>query len=220
MALLPPNGQITLTQSASSISASLVVDDLSYSFEVFEYERKEYSNDFLMNLPNEDGTAPIFQKNIMNKTVQTQFVGCGTNSARSILPDDANVENILRKFTIKTFSIKGGPSSPSSVNAIDALAKDHVRRYSTFQAYFKKFGLKLSYQYFYSLRNETFTYLTQSGLTLTGFTGGSALNESNVLIRKFRNGYQYRDPRTGLIVVKDWDVQLDAYLTEDSQAVY
>lgn len=220
MSILPQGAKLTFLQTASSINSIVIVDDVSYSFDNLQFERKEYSNDYLMNLPNSDGTYPIFQKSILGKAIQTEFVGCGENSTRNILPDDANVDNILRKFTIKKYTIKGGPSNPSAVDALDALAKDHMRRYTVFEGFFKLFGLKLSYQYIYNLRNETFNYITQSGLSMSAFSGSSVINETNCLIKSFTNGFLYRNPSNNYMIVKDWSMEVMIYQSNDPERIF
>jgi hypothetical protein len=216
MALRPEYSSLSFIQAASGISATLFCDDISSQYELVDFERKEFSNAFLQNLPNSDGTLPIFQKNIQGKDVQVQFIGCGTNSTRNTLPDDANVAAILQRFTLRTYNIKGADSSPSDVNAIYNLSRDHKRRADVFKAYLKEFELKLSYQYFIALQTQMFTYLTQSGLSVTGLD----ISESNVLIEDFNEGYRFWTPGSNVVVVKDFSCKLQVYTALDSQIVF
>ncbi len=66
----PEGSYFTFAQAASSISANIYIGDIDYTYNIFDFERKEYSNTFLKDLPNSDGSGPIFQKNIMNKDIQ------------------------------------------------------------------------------------------------------------------------------------------------------
>lgn len=204
MPLLPPGSPITFTLSASGLSSLVTVDDVSKTFTTQKFDRKEYSDVYLLNLPEPDGSGPVFITNAVNKKIQVNW-DCGDNSVRAVTPDDDNVANILQRFNITRYEIKGGPSSPTNVLALGPVALDHAKRLSVFDSYLDRFSLTLSYEYIYNLRSETFSYLTATGLSISG----ASITESNCLLRRFNEGVIYENPSTGTIVSRDWSATID-----------
>lgn len=217
MPLLPKGSVLTFTIAASSLSASIVIEgDLGYSPVTQDFTRKEYSNAYLMNLPEDDGSEPVWLTNVAGGKIQVDY-NCGSSSGpRNPSTDDNNLDSIMKKFTIDRYTIKGGPSSPSAIDNLYNVAKDHARRLAVFDSYVKRFEQKLSYGYIYGLRNETFSYLTTTGLNVTG----TALTKTNCLIRSFNAGVTHENPTAGTIVAKDWSITLDVITSIDSQLVY
>lgn len=215
--LVPKGDSLTFTLSPSGVASTLYIEgEVKITPLTEELDRKEWSNVFLKDLPEINGNEPTYIKNVAGGFIQIDF-DCGDSSGpRSTAPDDANLANMMQKFTIERFTIQGGPSSPSAVEALFSVAKDHKRRLAVFEAYKKSFNYKLSYGYIYGLRGETFSYLTTTGLTVTG----TAFTGSNFLIREFDAGVTHIDPKRGTIVAKNWTIVLDKITLIDSQLVY
>jgi hypothetical protein len=217
MPLKPAGSPLTFTLAASSVNATVVIDgDIREKYITLDFIRKEWSNAFLMDLQEADGSEPIYIKNVAGGKIQIDF-DCGDSSGpRSVATDDNNLNNIMKKFTIQRYSIKGGPSSPSAVESLLTVSRDHTRRLAVFDSYIKRFDQKLSYGYVYGLRTETFSYLTTTGLSASGAT----MSQSNILIRDFDAGSTHENPRTATIVAKDWSMTVDVITLIDSQLVY
>lgn len=205
MTLAVPSAPLTVTLSASSISMTLFTDGVDYTIDAQKFSRKEWSNTFLLNLQSADGSTPNLVKNAINKNVQINYTCSSYNTARSTVPDDLNINNILQKIVVKSYTITGAPSSPSAVDALYSVALDHERRYQVFESYLDRLGLNLSYDYFIGLRNETFSYLQNTGLSLVG---NELMSENNCLIRKYNQGILYSDPKTSTVTCKGWSLQI------------
>lgn len=204
MTLAIPGSPLTFTLSASSINTIVAADGIDYSIETRKFQRKEYSNTFLMNLVNSDGSSPIFINNASNLPIQINF-NCGVSSTRSPLPDDSVVGSILQKMVVKSYILKGSPTAPSKLDPLYNVALDHKRRFEVYESYLDRLGLKLSYQYLVGLQSETFSYLTSTGLTVSG----EGMSETNCLIRSFNNGVLYTNPTNSSVTCRDWGMQID-----------
>lgn len=217
MPLFPKGSALTFVLSASSVSATVLIDgDVRYKTITQDFIRKEFSNAFLENLPEADGSMPQYVTNVVGGKVHVDY-DCGDYSGpRATTPDDANLNNIMKKFTIERWTIKGAPSSPSAIDQLATVARDHARRLAVFDSYIKRFDQKLSYGYIYGLRSETFAYLTTTGLNVSG----AAMTKNNILIRDLDLGISHENPRLGVVVTKDWSMVVDIITLIDSQLVY
>ncbi len=216
MTLKVPSAPLTITLAASSISTQVRVDADDYTIDYRKFQRKEFSNAFLMNLPESDGSSAIFIKNATGKPVQINF-NCGSYSPRSVLPDDQNVQAILQKFMIKSYTLRGGPTAPSNIDQLFAVAQDHKERLASFEGYLDLFSLSLSYEYFVALQSLNFSYLFNSGLNLAG---GELMNETNCIISSFQEGVLYTDPRTSTVTCKDWGMTVQIYELLEPEIIY
>lgn len=218
MATAIPGSPILVTLTASSISTTIYADDVSYSIETRKFQRKEFSNTFLATLAESDGSEPVTIKNATNKTIQINF-SCGNYTPRDYTPDDANLSQILQRMIVKTYSIKGGPTAPSSIDQLFNISLDHEKRYDRFDAYLDALSQKISVGLATSFQNDNFTYLTSTGLTLTGalMDGGS---ETNCLIRKFSWGQMYEDVKNQTMKCKDWSATIEIIEFINSPILY
>lgn len=216
MALVPRGSVLTFTTTAVTAAVS-IEGDVGKQVKTIDFERKEFSNAYLLGLPEQDGGEAVVVKNIVGNLIQFNY-NCGSaTSIRTNEPDDNNLDNILKSLTIRSWSIRGGPSSPSAVEALYTLSVDHAKRLRSFDAYQKVLGQKISWQLAYNtLRSHNFSYLTNTGLTVTGAALGT---ESNILIRSFSLGVTHENPRTNTIVAKDWSINFDV-ITIESQRTY
>lgn len=205
-----PTGSLLVFTSASATSTVAIDGEARKQVRLIDFERKEYDKAYRLNLPEEDGHEPILIRNLANGFIQFDF-NCGSaSSIRDVTPNDDVVDDILKSMTIKTWTIKGGPSSPTEVEELYTVAVDHAKRLRSFDGYQKLFSLKLSSQFVEELKNSNFSYLTSTGLSVSG-----AITESNILIRSFDLGVTHYNPKTSTIVTKDWSMQFDVITIEN-----
>ena len=204
-----------LTFSGTGATSVLYVDsNFTKQVRTIDFERREYSSAYLLNLGEEDGTEPVLVKNMVGGIIQFNF-NCGSaSSARDVYPDDDNIDDIFKSMTIRSYSIKGLPCSPTAVEALYNISVDHARRIRSFDSYQKLFSQKISWQFAQELRNDAFAYLTTTGLSVTG----AAMTESNVLIRSMSVGTISENTRTQQVVAKDWSVTLDIVTLENQRS--
>ncbi len=193
---LLPNGSLLVFSSTASTATVSVSGDVERSSVVIPLDRKEFSNAYLLTLQESDGGEPILVKNIVGNQIQFNY-NCGSaTSIRDTTPDDANVNSILKALVIRRWTVKGGPSSPTQVENLWNIATDHVGRIKSFDGYQALFSQKLSWQAMKLLQNENFSWLTTTGLDVSG----EALTQSNILIRDLKIGVTHVNPQNGLIV--------------------
>jgi len=193
--------------------SSLRVDEVKTSYENEFFDRQEFSNDRLLKAPNADGSTPVFLPLYGGRVVQLA-VNCGAaQAARSILPDDANVDLIKRRLNIKRYTMRGGPSLLASVDAVYATAQLHVIRWARFQAHLAKAQMNLSYTALIAMQAETFSYLTSTSF---GISGASVTTETNMLIRQWSPDVEVEYNGT---VLKGWTAVLDVITISSAFAV-
>jgi hypothetical protein len=202
--MVAPKGR-PLTFTGPSSSARVFVDSTAAKEpKTIQFDRKEKDKAYLLTLPNSDGSEPIILKNLAGGFVQVQFINCLVTSVRDITPNDDNIDDILQSMVIRSWTIQGGPSSPSEVDSLYDIAADHANRLMSFEGYQKLFGYKLSFQFMEDIQNWNFDYLTNTGLDISGI-----INETDVLIRQFNAGINHVDYKTNSIVTENWSIVVD-----------
>lgn len=208
MALFPTGSTITFSGSADAV---LYVDSVEYEFIVEPFERLEYSNSKLREAPTTSGAKPMIVNSFGNKPIQLAST-CTGDSARPLTPDDDNINNIKKQFNISRYTIGGAPTTASAIDTIYSTATDHAKRVSRFQLHLEKSNMELSYPALIALQAETFSYLTASGLNVTGTALGGAI--SNVLITEFRPGVLYTITSSGNLI-KGWSMTFETRSISD-----
>ena len=194
-----------------STPASVYVDTVEYEFVVEPFDRLEYSNSKLRTAPTSSGAQPMIVNTFGNKPIQLASA-CTGDSARPLTPDDSNINSIKQQFNIDRYTISGSPSLSSQVDAIYTVAKSHIKLLSKFQLHLEKAGMELSYTALVAMQSETFSYLTATGVDLTGTSLGGTLED--VLITKFSPGVAYLVSSSGTII-KDWSMVVEVRTISD-----
>lgn len=211
MPLAIPGSPLTVTLTASSINTTVYVDAVDYTILTRKFDRKEFSNAYLRNLKEVDGSEAIYVKNATGKLIQVNY-SCGSYTARPIIPDDNNIGKILQKMIIKRYMLRGGPTAISNLSPLFNVAYDHEERLDLFQSYLDSLGLEISITYALALQSQNFSYLTTTGLNFAGVT----MNESNCLITKFDEGRLFEDVANGTLIADGWSFQIDKVLIINS----
>lgn len=179
MSELQPLGRFaTFTMGASS--SVLYIREINFDTESTLFTRSEKSHETLKNAPEDTGNMPTYAQTLSGAPVQ--FIYGGGTTARNLTPDDSIIDSIEQKFFFNRYKISGTISGASDIALMFSWAASHHVLQDRFDAYQKKINDKISVQLLTSLGGETFSYLTTTGLSLTGSTLGTL---NNLLIRSF-----------------------------------
>lgn len=206
MALSPRGSVIVFT-----IPASVYVDSVEYEFITEPFERQEYSNPKLRTAPTSSGATPMIVQTFGNKPIQLASA-CTGDSARPLIPDDANVNSIKQQFNIDRYTISGSPTPASAVDALYTAAKAHIKLLSKFQLHIEKASMELSYTALVAMQSETFSYLTSTGLDVAGASLGGTIED--ILITRFSPGVAFLTSSSGS-VIKDWSMTFEVRTISD-----
>ena len=202
MSILPSGSTVTFTLSGSS--SELVVDSVNYTPTSEFFDRNEFSNDRLKQAKNSDGSSPIFITLAFGKIAQLTST-CTSTTARPIVPDDANIDDIKKKFVIKRWTLKGDTSLDWNTEVLKTFATQHKILLDRFKHHQDRVGMDISYDALITLQAETFSYLTTTGLTMTGNSVGT---QTDLLITEFSFDVDEEQPSPSLIL-KSWNLTLE-----------
>lgn len=205
--MVAPRGSLILFNTP----ASVYVDTVEYEFVVEPFDRVEYSNPKLRSAPTSSGAQPMIVNTFGNKPIQLAS-SCTGDSARPLIPDDSNINSIKQQFNIDRYTISGSPSVAAQVDALYTVAKAHIKLLSKFQLHLEKANMELSYTALVAMQSETFSYLTSTGLDMTGASLGGTV--SDVLITKFSPGVAYLISSSGSMI-KDWSMTVEVRTISD-----
>lgn len=187
---------------------SLTVEDVQFSFVSEFFDRVEFSHEKLRNAKNVDGSIPIFLPLFAGKVVQIMTT-CNTfSTVRPITPDDADIDNIHKRWDIRLYSIKGLPNLASNVATVWNTAQAHKVLLDRFQAHQAIANSDVSFQYLESVSQpETFSFITSTGYTISG----PSLNqtETNTLIRSMTVSTAYQVPSGQTL--QDFSMEIGQY---------
>lgn len=224
--MILPRGEIlTFTQtSPSSVTANVLVADIKYRNDVVLFERPEFSNERLRQAKNTDGSVPIIQQ-LQGGRVYQFMPTCGSaNTVRPLGPDDANVDNIFKRFVIKRYELTGLPSSPTEIDKLFAIAKDHRIRLARFEAHQAEARADVSYNFLISLQSDNFTYLTSTSLSMASLALGAANPETHMLITEFSPGVEYSVPNdaggTSVTLIRNWSCVIENRIIQPADDPY
>lgn len=208
MSISPTGSTITFSGSAE---ATLYVDSVEYEFTVEPFERSEFSNSKLREAPTASGAKPMIVSTFGNFPLQLAST-CTGDSARPLTPDDSNINSIKQQFNIQKYTIGGAATYSTAISTMFSTATDHAKRLSKFQLHIEKAQMELSYTALVALQAEDFSYLTATGLNVSGVALGGSL--SDVLITEFRPGVLYTITSSGTLI-HDWSMSLEVRTISD-----
>lgn len=169
MSIKPVGSVITLTASACGISVDLVVDAVTIAFTTENFQRLEYSNQRRNQAKDENtGATGLILSAFGNIPVQV-ISNCGDGfPVLNLLPDDNNIDNIRKRFNITRITIQGAPSLSANVDAVYPISVAHKKLLNKFNRFFEVLGMDVSIQYLDQAKLETFSYITTTGITISG----------------------------------------------------
>ena len=202
---LPPNSIITITDSLNN-STDLWANSLVQVYDEEEFQRPEYSHAKLQEAAYENGAVPQYITTASGRRIQGDQ-GCGSNTAsRPLTPDDSDVNNIYQKFEIIRYEFGGAKTNVDAVNTIFTLFRSHRTKLTMFQQHLREASGNASFERLEELQEETFDYLTDTGVTISGKC--LEADAENILIVKFVPNLEYvaDDGNGGAIKLKSWSM--------------
>lgn len=182
--------------NASSVDYAVLIDDIKFSTEVVFFQRREFSNQVLRSAPEPDGTVPKFQELLSGKPIQSRNSICNTVAARSTATDDALIDLIYRRWDIRRWEIRGHRSDAGKVDSVFSIAKAHKVFLDRFEAHQQIANGFVSYEFLLTMQGETFSYLENTGVTMSGQSlgTGSPTSATNCLLVSFVPDVEYEVP--------------------------
>lgn len=178
--MLPEGALLTFSHAGSSISADVVVQNLTYSAGYIPFERMEYNNQTLAQARTACGEGRIIISLLGGKQAQV-ITDCGDTNTVPLVPNsDTTFNQVYKRFNFTRYSLQGALSEAAEVNLLYQLAQNHQTQLARFDAYLKRLASDTPYEALIALQSETFSYLTTSGVTASGSALESPVN--NVLI--------------------------------------
>lgn len=204
----PGESPLLFTLPASGLSATVYASGVDTKFTVRDFNRDEWLNSRLQGAQTLLNNArPIILTNATNSQVQVAIGDgdCSFPYAVPLGPEDNNIPYILQRQNITEYSISGANSSPSAVASLQPIATAHKKLLDKFDAYLAELGQNISYERLIALRSETFSYLTTTGMSISGLD----INVSNVaLISDFNMGTVHYNVATNTAITKGWSATI------------
>lgn len=205
MAITPKESQLTFILSGAS--SVVYADEIQYAFVTEPFDRIEFSNEKLRSATTTTGASPIIVNNWTGQRVQMGTI-CTADEPRPLTPDDANVDNIKRRWNIDRFTISGGVSLATQLDDITTIAIAHQKLLAKFNQHIAKGSMDISYTALKAMQLISLNYLSTTGLTVTGPALGTA---NNVLIASWNTdvAYEVLLPGGSSLVLQKWSAVLE-----------
>lgn len=183
MALRPGAALLTFTNAASA-STSLWVNEVVLTKIVEPFQRAEFLNSRTRETKNPSGGLPIIVNTIANLPIQIG-VACAGDIPRVLGPEtDSTLNAYSQKFTIQRYTLRGASTPKANLDLVQATAILHESYLQKFAYHLARAGSDISYPDLLTLRTENFSYLTSTGVSISGnCLGGTA---SEMLIVSFQ----------------------------------
>lgn len=186
--------QAYILVSLSGTTATLYCEDIDYGFYSEPFQRIEYTHEKQRNaLELTTGARPEYGYSVSGVPYQVIYTGGGITpaTARNLLPDDNDVNNIYRRFDGIRYNFKGTTSINTDVVLAHQWASQHRILINQFKAHQLQAQGAVSIQFILNFQAETFSYLTTTGLTVVS---GSLGTLNNLLIEDFKVIGDYEIP--------------------------
>ncbi len=212
MAILPGSSLLTFTFGSSSFDT--YVDEVSLQYTIETFIRSEFLHERLREVPLTDGTLPIVNRNIAN-TPHQQILSCSADFARPLGPTTlSNFNSAHQRFNIQRYSIKGAPTLSTNLVQLAVKAFAHRKLLNNFEYHLAKSNGDIGRSNLVSLQDETFSYLTNTSVNMTGASVGGTV--SNILIIDFSTSVAYEATDGSGEIIQEWNMTAD-FRTIESQ---
>jgi len=205
-----PGQSLLSISNGSGTTAILYCDSINYQIVTEEFERTEYSHEKRLNALENSGVKSVTGTLLFGVPYQIASGGAVPTTARDFRPDDADLDNIYKKFFIQRYTIKGAESSNSDMANLYSWSIIHKTLQDRFTAHQKFASGNVSIQELDALKADTLAYLTNTGYSLTTESLGTL---TNILIRNLDIGVAYSvNTPSGLLVLNDYTLTVDQVL--------
>lgn len=195
MPVKPDFTPFRVTNVQTSTNHDILVSAVKFTTDVSFFQRPEFSNQVLRTAPEADGSVPVFNQLIGGKVIQ-YLNTCNQTQPRSLAPDDANIDEIFRRWDIKRWEIQGAASDATVVENVFSIARDHKVLLDRFEAHLNIARSYVSYSFLLQMQQETFSYLTNTDVSISGqvLGTGAPFSASNVLLVSFVPDVDLEEP--------------------------
>jgi hypothetical protein len=215
MPIIPEGSPLTITASSpSSITANLAVNAIVRRSITPRFKRSEFSHERLLGAKNVDGSRPSIYYLSGNNPIQF-FTNCNENETeRPLTPDDDDLDLIYRRFNTRRYEITGAMSLASEVKKLSDIHQLHSVFLANFEDHLEKAAnADISYEKLVEMQGEDFSYLTSTGVTMTGTALATYSGESNLLLVEFSPSVEQDNPTntagTTSEVLEAWTMVLE-----------
>jgi hypothetical protein len=202
--MMTPSGQL-IALSVGDTNLTLAVVDIKYHAYTLPFERPEYSTEKQKSAPELDGGIPNFDTTAGGHIFQI-FTGCGDETSRPTIPDDvatydcsasgqagytgntqSGINSILQRFDILHFDVEGTDTYESEIDGALVLSQQHAVLRAQFDQQFAALKQYCSINFLSAAQASTFSYITGTGLTMSGrpLASNLATTFPNCLITSF-----------------------------------
>ncbi len=200
-----------ITISGSGGPYKLYLRSAESEFLIEPFDRLEFSNQRLREAPTASGAKPLIVTSFGGKPIQLAST-CTGDSPRPLNPDDNNINSIKQQFNIDRYTLSGVQSLSSDTSGVNTIYKDHAQRINHFNFHQEKLSMDLSYPALINLQSQSFWWLTNTGVTITGTALGGSL--TNCLIISFNPEVSHIYTSSGQIL-KVWQMVFDQRTISD-----
>lgn len=213
MTIKPGYSFIEFTNTSPDKTGKMFISDHKYKDDYQMFKRVEFTGEKMRSAKNRDGSVPEFGVGAGGAIIQ-YFSNCNPNeTTRPTDPDDDRIDAIHKRFDYTEWRIIGDVSKDEDVEAFRAIRKEHVTRLARFEAHQEIAQGDVSFNFLEEqLQNQTFSYLTQTNLSMSGRVFGDNVLEVNLLIISFEPVVEYLRPLFGepssTEILKGWEMVL------------
>jgi hypothetical protein len=197
MAIKP--GSTPIAYNSVGVGSGIVYcDEIMMTTALQNYDRSEFSAPRLRSAPTSTGALPLIVQAFGNQPVQL-VTTCTGDAPRPLGPDDSNITAIKQRFGIQRFTLKGIGTVTDIQNHLMNTFATHLGLLNKFDLYLAELQMELSITYLESLQSQTFSYLTSTGLSLSGNALGSSAPTTlnNLLMTALEMDVMYEAPTPG-----------------------
>lgn len=207
MASIKPE-QSFIILTLSGVSSTLFCESIQYEPYSTPFTRVEFTHQKQDSALESAGVEPQLVTLIYGVRGQITSTGAVPTTARNLLPDDADLNNIYQKRFGIRYTLVGTTTRNADVSLVEPWFQDHLAREMEFEAHQNFAGGNISIQEIEVLKLDNFSYLTSTGLQ---FSSSSIGIVDNVLIRDFSIGvdYQITNNDGSFKVLNDWRLVLE-----------
>lgn len=200
MAIIPAGSTITLGGS------TLVVDQINRTFTTELFDRLEFSNNRLNSAKLTNGESRVITTAFGNVPVQI-IPSCVTQGAINFTPD--NPDLIKYRFNIDRIDLVGGPSNSTQVGNLLTIATDHRKRLARFENHIAKASLDVSYATLITMQSETFSFITSTGISISGNPLNETLSDVLIVNYTFSPEWEVKQADGSNLLVRSWTATVE-----------
>ena len=214
MSITPPGSLLSFNDTVSSTSATIAVSGIKYYFTSQPFKRMEFSHKRQREAPNSDGSMPIIALLVGNRPVQ-YFTGCNiAEEARTLTPDDSVYDDIYKRLDIKRYEMIGADSLDNEIDIVSLMSQAHMVLDAQFKAFLREAEADVSIDFLTTMQGVDLSYITTTGLGMSGAALGAVGTESNMLMVDFKPEVTYEipldDTGSSSEVLRTWSMVLES----------